>query len=62
MEKASVAMDGPDLKQSCPLEWVPQALNEQLRWGKLLSIITARAQVTECVGNMYMECAACPVK
>jgi hypothetical protein len=38
MERASVAtdgdsrtaMDGPDLKQSCPLEWVPQALTELL--------------------------------
>jgi hypothetical protein len=40
MERASVAtdgdsrtaMDGPDLKQSCPLEWVPQGLTEQLRF------------------------------
>jgi hypothetical protein len=38
MERASVAtdgdsrtaMDGPNPKQSCPLEWVPQALIELL--------------------------------
>jgi hypothetical protein len=40
MERASVAtdgdsrtaMDGPDLKQSCPLEWVLQDRTEQLRF------------------------------
>jgi hypothetical protein len=39
MEKASVAvrgdsrtaMDGSNPKQSCPLEWVPQGLTEQLQ-------------------------------
>jgi hypothetical protein len=39
MERASVAtdgdsrtaMDGPDCKQSCPLEWVPQVFTEHLR-------------------------------
>jgi hypothetical protein len=38
MERASVAtdgdsrtaMDGPNSKQTCPLEWVPQALTKQL--------------------------------
>ena len=39
MERASVTMDGdsrtameaPICKQACPLEWVPQALTEQLQ-------------------------------
>jgi len=42
MERASVAtdgdsrtaMDGPNLKQSCPLEWVPQGITEQLQFFK----------------------------